>query len=92
MNIKEFEKFLVKEDISFVHRDGYILLFNMIRNFGMVAETKEGLILKSHEQFYIPPYVEKLNRSILMSFMVGGFDTRIYLIHGIKDDYTTDSK
>lgn len=87
MNIKEFEDFLKKEDISFVHCDGYITLFNSIGRLGIASETENGLILKSYEQFYIPSYVEKLNRTTLMCYLnAKGFDTQIYLIHGVKDD------
>lgn len=86
MNIREFEEFLRKENISFVPRNGYIILFNSVRNFGLATETKDGIILRSHEQFYIPSYVEKLNRSTIMSFMYRGFNARIYLIHGVKDE------
>lgn len=89
MNIREFESYLRKEDISFVPRNGYILLFNSVRNLGLATETKNGIILKSHEHFYIPPYISKLNYSVIMSFMYRGFLTRIYLIHGVKD-YVSD--
>lgn len=87
MNIREFEDFLRKENISFVPRDGYILLFNSVRSFGMASETEDGLILKSDELFYIPSYVEKLNRTTLMCYLnEKGFDTQIYLIHGVKNE------
>lgn len=86
MNIDEFEEFLRKENISFVPRNGYILLFNSVRNFGMASETEDGLILKSNELFYIPPYVEKLNRTTLMCYLRGSIDVKIYLIHGVKDE------
>lgn len=86
MDLAEFMKFLVRENISFVPRNGYLILFNSVRNLGLVTETKDGIILKSHEQFYIPPYVNKLNRSTIISYMYRGFNTRIYLIHGVKDD------
>ena len=86
MNILEFGNYLRKEHISFVPRNGYIILYNSIRNFDLATETKNGIILKSHEHFYIPPYISKLNYSVIMSFMHRGFLTRIYLIHGVKDE------
>ena len=86
MDMEEFMRFLIKENISFIPRNGYILLFNSVRNLGLATETKDGIILRSHEHFYIPPYVAKLNRSTILSFTHKGFNTRIYLIHGVKDD------
>ena len=86
MDMAEFARFLVKENISFVPRNGYLILFNSVRDLGLATETKDGIILKSHEQFYIPPFVSKLNRSTITSFMYKGYNTRIYLIHGIKDE------
>ena len=86
MNIEEFEKFLRKENISFVPRSGYLLLFNSVRNLGIVTETEDGIILKSNEYFYMPSYVEKLNCSTLMCYLNGAIDTKIYLIHGVKDE------
>lgn len=86
MTMEEFKLFLKKENISYAPRNGYILLYNSVMNFGKAAETEDGLIFKSNQRFFIPIFVSKLNVSTLMHYLNKAFNVQIYLVHGVIDE------